>query len=79
MKTLLLVFQLVVTIESEDRINVEQPEEIYFYSLQRCLSDAEALRDQRNRRHYRYSEGRVGAYCKTAYVFKEEKEALIWH
>ena len=78
MKTLLLVFQLVVIIQSEDQINVQQPEEIYFYSLQRCLAVAEGLRDQRNRSHYRYSEGRVGAYCKTAYVLKEEKEELIW-
>ena len=79
MKTLLLVFQLIVIIESEDRINVQQPEEIYFWSLQRCLGVAEALRSQRNKSQYRYSEGKVGAYCKAAYVFKEEKEALIWH
>jgi hypothetical protein len=77
-KTLALVFQIVVIINGPDAA-VEQPEEIYFYDLDKCLVISERLRDQRNKAHYRNTKGMVGAYCKPAYVFIEEKQTLIWN
>jgi hypothetical protein len=78
MNKVLLVFQLVQILENVEP--AEQPsKEIYFYSLSKCVAVAEGLRDQRNRSHYRYSKGEIGAYCKAVYVKKEKEEAgLIW-
>jgi len=78
MNKLILVFQLVQLIENIEP--ADQPStEIYFYSLPKCIAVAERIRDQRNRSHYRYSKGEIGAYCKAVYVRQEKEEAgLIW-
>tara|TARA_R110000796_G_scaffold47996_2_gene115354 strand:+ start:93 stop:356 length:264 start_codon:yes stop_codon:yes gene_type:complete len=85
-KTLLLVFQLVVIIAGPDAA-IEQEEEMYFYSLNRCLNIADNLQRQQTRSGYTQGQGRnkryrrniVTAYCKPAYVFKEDKKELIWN